>query len=101
MVTDALLPLNSCILGDCHDVMSRIPTGSFDAVITDWPYGVEIAGWDAAVPYADVTEFLRIASGPVIVFGSAPRLFLLKHPRHNQTSTRPNPRPFSPLTYEP
>ncbi len=57
--------------GDCRDILPTLITDSVDAVITDPPYGVGIDSWDKEVPYNLITEFLRIAKGSVVWFGSA------------------------------
>jgi site-specific DNA-methyltransferase (adenine-specific) len=37
-------------LGDCLEVMPRIPDASIDAIIADWPYGVTQNSWDSVIP---------------------------------------------------
>ena len=59
---------------DCRPILRELDDASFDAVISDWPYGVDIAEWDKAAPYEQLPEFLRIARGAVVLFGAAPRL---------------------------
>ena len=61
-------------LGDCLDILRDMPDNSVDAVITDPPYGVNVAEWDNDVPYELLTEFLRVANYAVVWFGSAPRM---------------------------
>ena len=65
------IPTVQLFLGDCLEVMKGIPDGSVDAVITDPPYGVEVAEWDKSIPYYALREFLRISSGVVVWFGAA------------------------------
>ena len=51
-------------LGDCLDVMRSMPDASFDAVVTDPPYGLAFMGkeWDHGVPgVAFWVEALRVA----------------------------------------
>lgn len=58
--------------GDCLEILPTLEAGSVDAVITDPPYGVEIATWDKEVPpQSIVTECLRISRGPVVWFGTS------------------------------
>jgi DNA modification methylase len=46
---------------DCRDVLPLLPAAVFDACITDPPYGIGIATWDAEVPGPDVwAEVLRV-----------------------------------------
>ena len=62
-------------LGDCLEILPTLEAGSVDAVITDPPYGVGIADWDNELPPQFVLdECLRISSGVVVWFGSAPRI---------------------------
>jgi site-specific DNA-methyltransferase (adenine-specific) len=59
---------------DCRDVLPLIPAGSVDLVLTDPPYGVDIAAWDRRTPHEALDTFLRITSGAVVWFGAAPQL---------------------------
>jgi len=57
-------------LGDCLEILPTLEAGSVDAVITDPPYGINIARWDSSMPPQQVLdECLRIACGPVLWFG--------------------------------
>lgn len=69
----AQVQIGDCILihGDCLDVLPTQSDGLVDAIISDPPYGVDAAEWDGRVPHELITDFLRIASGPVVWFGSA------------------------------
>jgi site-specific DNA-methyltransferase (adenine-specific) len=66
---------NACIVGDCVPILSALPDACVDAIITDWPYGVDIAEWDSRVMYELIEQFMRIASGLVCVIGAAPKLY--------------------------
>ena len=60
------------ILGDCLEVLKDMPDKSVDAVITDPPYGIDIAAWDSAMPDQGLLdELLRVSIGSVVWFGSA------------------------------
>lgn len=66
---------NSINCGDCWDPNTGIPAmpdDSVEAVITDPPYGVDFAEWDTPPDDTAVDEFLRVARGPVVMFGAAP-----------------------------
>ncbi len=39
------------VLGDCLEVMAKLPAKSVDAVIADPPYGTTQCKWDAVVPF--------------------------------------------------
>lgn len=54
-------------LGDCRDILPTL--GKVDAVVTDPPYGVDFAAWDAEIP--DWLPAARAASDRV-VFTTAP-----------------------------
>ncbi len=58
-------------LGDCLEVMRSMPDKSVDAVITDPPYGVEIANWDVAPTSEFISECQRISKGTIVLFGGA------------------------------
>jgi site-specific DNA-methyltransferase (adenine-specific) len=59
-------------LGDCLDVLRTMEAGSVDAVVTDPPYGVNIASWDKAIPpQSFLVECLRVSRGAVVWFGAA------------------------------
>ena len=72
--------------GDTFGLLPKLPTGAVGAVITDPPYGVSVdeyggfvhrakdSEWDGAVPYDLLPEFLRVASGGVLWFGSATKI---------------------------
>lgn len=70
------LQLNHCTVGDSLAILPTLADGSFDAVISDPPYGINVAEWDATVPYHLLAEYLRIARGAVILFGAASRVHL-------------------------
>lgn len=55
MTLDLEQPYN-LIHGDCLVEMDRIPTGSVDAIIADWPYGVTSAKWDSVIPLEPLWE---------------------------------------------
>jgi len=59
--------------GDCLELMKELPDGSVDAVVTDPPYGVNVASWDKDIPsQAFLDECLRVSNGAVVWFGAAP-----------------------------
>lgn len=43
-------------LGECIDIMSRIPSGSVDLIFTDLPYGITQNKWDSIIPLKDLWE---------------------------------------------
>jgi site-specific DNA-methyltransferase (adenine-specific) len=60
--------------GDCRDVLPTLSAGSVDLVLTDPPYGVQIAEWDKMAPYRVLPDLLNISRGAVLWFGAASRL---------------------------
>jgi len=63
------------ILGDCLQVMQRIPDRSVDMVCTDPPYGTTACKWDAVIPFEPMWEQLkRITkpSGAIVLTASQP-----------------------------
>jgi len=68
------LPIDTVLNCDCMDPergLPSLPDGCVNAVITDPPFGVDIAPWDVAPTQEFVDECLRVATGPVLMFGSA------------------------------
>lgn len=83
------------VQGDCLDVMREMPDGCVDAVVTDPPYGVDYAGWDASIPPQEVLDnCLRISRGPVIWFGAGRADVLLETSKYR-------PRPDRLLVWAP
>lgn len=74
-------PFDCCtvVCGKSQELLPQLPDASVSSVITDPPYGVDAEDWDGSVPYAMLTDFLRIARGPVIWFGAAPRIVEAAH----------------------
>jgi DNA modification methylase len=68
------LQLNHCTVGDSLAILPTLADGSFDAVISDRPYGVKIDTWDDSALNNLLPEYLRIASGVVVLIGAAARL---------------------------
>ena len=58
-------------LGDCLEVMKKIPDKSVDLVLTDPPYGINIASWDKeAISKKYVDEMLRVSKQQCIFGGN-------------------------------
>jgi site-specific DNA-methyltransferase (adenine-specific) len=61
--------------GDCLEVMPLLEPASFDAIITDVPYGTTACAWDSPIPFAPMWANLRRLAKPraaVVLFGSQP-----------------------------
>lgn len=58
------------VLGDCREVLLDIKSETFNAAITDPPYGTNTADWDKDPP-SEVWEALKLIAvgGPIAVFG--------------------------------
>lgn len=50
------MQLNKIYLGDCLEVMKRIPDGSIDMILCDLPYGVTKIEWDSKIPFPDLWQ---------------------------------------------
>jgi len=62
------------ILGDCLEVMKRIPDGSIDAIICDLPYGTTQNKWDSVIPLDLMwSEYERIikTNGAIVLFSDS------------------------------
>lgn len=58
-------------LGDCLEVMKSIPDKSVDMVLTDPPYGINIAEWDKQPPKKEYFyEIFRISKKQIIFGGN-------------------------------
>lgn len=67
---------NSCLLGDCLEVMKDIPDNSIDMILTDLPYGVTARNkWDSIIPFEQLwKEWNRIKkeTTPIILTAIQP-----------------------------
>ena len=62
-------------LGDCLGAMARLEDASFDAIITDPPYGTTACKWDSVIPFEPMwTQLKRLAKprAAIVLFGSQP-----------------------------
>jgi len=61
--------------GDCLEIMSRFKDKSFDAIITDPPYGTTACKWDSVIPFEPMWKQLKRITkdrGAIVLFGSEP-----------------------------
>jgi DNA modification methylase len=73
-IDDAVLP-NTLHLGDCLEVMKRIPDGSVDMVLCDLPFGTTRCRWDVIVPFEPLwRHYKRVIkpNGAILLFGQTP-----------------------------
>lgn len=66
--------------GDCLEVMAELGACSFDAIITDVPYGTTACAWDSPIPFAPMWAGIRRVlrpRGACVLFGSQPFTSLL------------------------
>lgn len=62
-------------LGDCLEIMKKIPSKSIDAIICDLPYGTTNCKWDAIIPLDKLwIEYERIIkdNGAIVLNASQP-----------------------------
>lgn len=67
--------LAKLFLGDCLEVMQKIPDASVDLVLTDPPYGTTACKWDSVIDLDKMwRELKRICkdSGAIVLFGAEP-----------------------------
>lgn len=43
--------INEVWLGDCLDLLNKVPDKSVDLIVTDPPYGTTNCRWDVVVPF--------------------------------------------------
>ena len=63
------------ILGDCLELMSKMPDGSVDMVLTDPPYGTTACKWDSIIPLEPMWEQLKRVikpNGAIVMTASQP-----------------------------
>jgi len=68
-------------LGDCLELMKKIPDGTVDMILCDLPYGTTACKWDVIIPFDKLwVEYERIikANGAIVLFGSEPFSSLLR-----------------------
>jgi site-specific DNA-methyltransferase (adenine-specific) len=58
-------------LGDCLEIMPRLD-GPFNAIISDWPYGVTSCKWDSVIPLEPLWKECKRLSNLAVLFGSQP-----------------------------
>jgi site-specific DNA-methyltransferase (adenine-specific) len=61
--------------GNCLEVMPGLAAQSFDAIITDVPYGTTACAWDSPIPFVPMWACLKRLARPraaVVLFGSQP-----------------------------
>lgn len=64
------------ILGDCLEVMGKIPDGSVDMVLCDLPYGTTQNNWDSVIPFEPLwQEYWRICKSNAAVVLTAAQPF--------------------------
>jgi len=64
---------NSIHLGDCLEVMKKIPTGAIDLILCDLPYGTTETNWDNVLSFEKLWEhYKRIITptGAILLFSS-------------------------------
>lgn len=64
--------INEIILGDCLEVMKRIPDKSIDMVLCDLPYGTTQNKWDSILCFDELwSSYKRIIkdNGTIVLFG--------------------------------
>lgn len=67
--------INKITLGDCLEVMPKIPAGSIDMILCDLPYGTTRSDWDVIIPFDPLWEqYERIIkpNGAILLFAKSP-----------------------------
>lgn len=79
--------LNTIIQGDCLEAMPRIPDGSVDMILGDWPYGTTACEWDSIIPLEPLwKECKRVIKpgGAIVLTASQPFTSVLVMSNINQ-----------------
>src|ERR1035437_8816849 len=67
--------MNQVILGDCLEVMQKLPDKSIDMILCDLPYGTTACKWDTIIPFEPLWEqYKRIIkdNGAIVLTASQP-----------------------------
>ena len=83
--------LNQILVGDCLELMKRIPSNSVDMVLCDLPYGTTKCKWDTIIPFEALwEEWYRVSklNAPFVLTASQPFTSImiasnLKHYKYN------------------
>ncbi len=70
-----MLGINEIHLGDCLELMSRIPDRSIDMVLCDLPYNITSCHWDQLIPFEPLwKQYKRIIKdrGAIVLTASQP-----------------------------
>lgn len=62
-------------LGDCREIMPKMPAACVDLVLCDPPYGKTTIKWDSVLPFAELWENYKHVlkpTGCVVLFGNQP-----------------------------
>lgn len=63
------------LLGDCLELMAKIPDGTVDMILADLPYGTTSCRWDVIIPFEPLwAEYRRIIkpNGAIVLTASQP-----------------------------
>lgn len=69
------LEINNSYLGDCLDLMKRIPDKSIDVILCDLPYGTTKCSWDSIIDLEKMwVQYKRIIKerGVILLFAQTP-----------------------------
>ena len=75
MVLEVILKDIELWLGDCLELMNRIPDKSIDLILADLPYGTTYCKWDVIIPFESLwKQYKRIRKDrtPIVLFGTEP-----------------------------
>ena len=100
---------NKLLLGDCLDILKKIPDKSIDLILTDPPYGTTACRWDQVIPFEPLwIEIARIRKplAAVCLFGSEPfsshlRLSNIKDFKYDWIWQKAAPSNFAIAKYQP
>ncbi len=65
-----MIELNTIYNEDCLETMKRMPDNFVDLIVTDPPYGIGIAEWDAAPSKEYFEEIFRVSKNQIIFGGN-------------------------------
>ena len=75
MIDETTSPSCSLFLGDCLEMMKRIPDDSVDMILCDLPYGTTACKWDTVIPFEPLwAAYRRVAkkNAAIVLTASQP-----------------------------
>ncbi len=80
-MSEFIFEKNTTHHGDCLEIMPQLPSGIFDMILCDLPYGTTACKWDIIIPFEPLwKEYKRLIkdNGVIVLTGAEPFSSLLR-----------------------